>query len=672
MSSHILTSAGFIGRNHSGSTFHLFVVYVALSPIWPLCVLLDIYRKGTLVSHIPFELFLVTTLAAFDAYLFPRMVADNTEFQNGTFSRVYFAVEIVALSITMVILGGYAFVLLGITLHSHLCLGRPEVWMAAVRDWRWFDSPTPAGDIDIDNTNGSSLGHKVFLLLVGQSRGLGIKSGFYRPLNQFISNHTVFRRVIGVEPIWLALIRGTIGLTFLVALVAYGAIQCLQLPLAEDANNLPVRPIERGLWDRTPPFTSLENVTVASTLYRIGATWNLNVLPAQPIAEAVYANGSSRVCTPSYVNQTQLQAWYYDCMRPGDLPDPFSENSESWAGGQSWLDSTQTSITVTMDWSVILGLEIDPSSIVALVGLDTVNESPWDPKEAPSILKFQHPSYLQLHMGQNLQAFVETYSITKRRLNFLDVFGISRNLQVQTYHPISSIIPLQSSTPSNNNLSSVTFYPSFGLQGQHLLEEYRESTVVAGLGATGGLYAILDLIFGILFGRPLVAIISGSKYISPFGLFVTVFGASTMRHKVKKRYPELESTDRAQRSVSTSDFLHDFVLDFGPGVSQPSMFSYNPEASESVENYAYGPVRNPSSAPYLAPRQDGHNEYGRDIELTPTESIRQRQQSRAVEPSGIAAGNLAIWANEYSMERDFDPTELHYGGAVSSTSSRYR
>lgn len=85
-----------------------------------------------------------------------------------------------------------------------------------------------------------------------------------------------------------------------------------------------------------------------------------------------------------------------------------------------------------MDWSVILGWEFDPSTIVAVVGLDTVFESPWNPKAAPSILKFQHPSYVTLQLGQQLQASVETYNITKRRLNFLDVFGISR---VSSLHP---------------------------------------------------------------------------------------------------------------------------------------------------------------------------------------------------------------------------------------------
>lgn len=225
--------------------------------------MLDIYRKGTLVSRVPIELLLLLILTVYDAYLPPRMVQDNTYFQSGTFSRVYFAVEIAALSITSLILGGYTLVLLGMVLHSHLRLGRPRVWTAGVRDWPWFDRPTPAGDIDVDHTRGYSLGNRVVFFFIGQSRGLGIKHGFYLPINRFLSNHTLFRRVVGVEPVWLALIRGTIGLAFLVGLLAYGAIQCLQLPLTEDASNLPVRPMERNLWDTSPPFTSLENVTIA-------------------------------------------------------------------------------------------------------------------------------------------------------------------------------------------------------------------------------------------------------------------------------------------------------------------------------------------------------------------------------------------------------------------------
>lgn len=133
---------------------------------------------------------------------------------------------------------------------------------------------------------------------------------------------------------------------------------------------------------------------------------------------------------------------------------------------------------------------------------------------------------------------------------------------------------------------------------------------------------------------------------------MAIFGAKTMRRKVKRRYPDLESKDPAQRSISTSDFLHDFVLDFGPGVSQPSMFAYNPEASESAENHMYGPVHNPSSGPYSVTNQGGRDTYDCGIELDQNQAI---QQQRAPEPSGLDAGKLKLWAGQYGAQMDFGP-----------------
>ncbi|KAG9010457.1 hypothetical protein FRB94_010420 [Tulasnella sp. JGI-2019a] len=460
------------------ATFALFIAYVAASPVWPVCVLLDIYRKGALVSRVSVELLLVAALTGLNGYMIPLFIADNRfPFRNGALSVVYSVVEMVVACIIVVISAVYA-----LALHNHLHLHRPEVWSAGVRDWWWFGGPTPAGDFDVDHTKEHSLGATFLFPFAGQSRGLGIKNGFYKPLNHFLSNHTVFRRVTGVEPIWLALVRGIVGLAFLVGLLAYGAIQCIQFPLNEDGNTLPVRPVQKSLWDRTSPFISFENVTVAFTVYPVkSGVWSPNAVPVPPLVEAFDPDGTSRACT---VNQTDHSTWNWSCVRPDGLPVPFSD-SEGPPGDHSWLDSTQTSIKVTMDWTFVLEAGYDPSTISAVAGLDTIYESLWAPKQNPSILRFQHPSYLKLQKGQQVQASVETFYITKRRLVFLDVFGFTWSPQVLTYHPITSVTPLQTATPINSSLSSVTFYPSFGLQGQHWLEEYRESTVLDGLGSTG-------------------------------------------------------------------------------------------------------------------------------------------------------------------------------------------
>lgn len=80
-----------------------------------------------------------------------------------------------------------------------------------------------------------------------------------------------------------------------------------------------------------------------------------------------------------------------------------------------------------MDWTDLLkseGYGI-PNEDVALAGVDTVFDCVWCAKYYPSLLQFQHPSYVRLPMGQHLKVEVEEYLIYRRRLNFLDVFGIS-------------------------------------------------------------------------------------------------------------------------------------------------------------------------------------------------------------------------------------------------------
>ncbi|KAG8993452.1 hypothetical protein FRB90_000689 [Tulasnella sp. 427] len=265
--------------------------------------------------------------------------------------------------------------------------------------------------------------------------------------------------------------------------------------------------------------------------------------------------------------------WTWNCSRPGDLPQP-QGSTEVSKGSHEWLDSIQTYIRVTMDWGDLFNQlpGLNAPSFAALVGMDTVWESPYAPWTYPSVLRFQHPSYVKMHIGQHLKAEVEEYSILMRGTGFIDMFGIPTSSRELKYHPIVSLQPLDSATITNPNISTVTFYQGFGHIGDHDLEQYRKYDILSGLGSTGGLYTVLDLLYCILFGRSLMAMIMYSKYISPFGLAVAIFGKEALRRKVKRRYPHLDSADSVQRSFATSDFLHDFALDLRPAISKPNTF----------------------------------------------------------------------------------------------------
>ncbi|KAG8921181.1 hypothetical protein FRC01_000378 [Tulasnella sp. 417] len=596
----------------AAATVGLFAAYTIISPIWVFFIFLDIYRRGTFVSRTTFELCFVAALAAFDGYLIHPIVTDGERFQDGTFSVVYFAVQIAALVLGLAVSSLYVLSLLIVAIDQR----DRRVWFTGVRDFPWYGRPPPADPSDAARAAKYKAASTARVLAVGYSRGLGIQSGFYRPLNNFLSTHTFFRRVIGVEPIWLAFARGVVGLAFLVGLLAFGVIQCIKLPLAEDGSNLPTRARELGLWDKLPPSMSLENVTVA---------W------------VFYADGTNRPIT----------------------------NTETSKGSHDWLDSIQTYITVTMDWGELLRQfdGVDASRFAAIVGMDTVWESTYAPKSYPSVLRFQHPSYVKMHIGQHWRAEVQEYSIIMRRLNFIDVFGIATDPFELKYHPIVSLHPVESTTITNPNISTVTFYQGFGFIGHHVLEQYREYDVLSGLGATGGLYTILDLVFGILFGRPLMAIMVGSKYISPFGLAVAIFGGPALRRKVKRRYPDLDSSDPVQRSFATSDFLHDFVLDLGAAIPKPNMFVPQSQDLDQTPQHprfhaperarSYSEERVPQRVPADDQKLGGG---GETIDLQPVGG-----PGRDSNDSIRSDERLNFSGPRYAQAAEFDPTELERG-----------
>ncbi|KIO26432.1 hypothetical protein M407DRAFT_235088 [Tulasnella calospora MUT 4182] len=295
-----------------------------------------------------------------------------------------------------------------------------------------------------------------------------------------------------------------------------------------------------------------------------------------------------------------------------------------------------------MDWGDLMSRldGVDISKLVAIVGMDTVWENSWAPKEYPSVLRFQHPSYVKMHMGQHWRAEVQEYSIIMRRLNFID--------------------PVESTTITNPNISTVTFYQGFGFIGHHVLEQYREYDILSGLGATGGLYTILDLVFGILFGRPLMAIMVGSKYISPFGLAVAMFGGPALRRKMKRRYPDLNSTDSVQRSFATSDFLHDFVLDLGAAIPKPNMFA--PQSQDLDQAYQDPRFHDPGARLYSEERAEPvpdaqkFDEGGERIDLQPV-GVTARDSNDSVRSDE----RLNISGSQYEHAAEFNPSHLERG-----------
>ncbi|CAE7182031.1 unnamed protein product [Rhizoctonia solani] len=101
------------------------------------------------------------------------------------------------------------------------------------------------------------------------------------------------------------------------------------------------------------------------------------------------------------------------------------------------------------------------------------------------------------------------------------------------------------------------------------IEDYRSGTILDVLGSVGGLFAILQAMHILLFGRPLLWGLVGTKLINPFG-FVGAFDAKDFSRRLHEMYGREPTKDNPD-TIQTAAFLRDFVIDFGPlakGASQ--------------------------------------------------------------------------------------------------------
>ncbi|KAG9099593.1 hypothetical protein FS749_000845 [Ceratobasidium sp. UAMH 11750] len=98
-----------------------------------------------------------------------------------------------------------------------------------------------------------------------------------------------------------------------------------------------------------------------------------------------------------------------------------------------------------------------------------------------------------------------------------------------------------------------------------VVEDYRSSTALDALGSVGGLFAILQGLHLLLFGRPLFWGIAGAKLISPFGLLGGL-SSKSFRKRLQDHYrvPPSTSEPRDDDTIRITSFLKDFVIDFGP------------------------------------------------------------------------------------------------------------
>ena len=148
------------------------------------------------------------------------------------------------------------------------------------------------------------------------------------------------------------------------------------------------------------------------------------------------------------------------------------------------------------------------------------------------------------------------------------------------------------------------------------IEDYRSSTAFDVIGSIGGLFALLQSLHILLFGRPMLwgltgkdaaksnnayhglnLISTGAKIISPFGLL----GACSSREFKSRLHDQYYLPDNAAGShpesaaeiIRIGAFLRDYVIDFGPaGVEETSGQTVrqvqSSQASDSSEDHRNG------------------------------------------------------------------------------------
>ncbi|KDN34984.1 hypothetical protein RSAG8_11990, partial [Rhizoctonia solani AG-8 WAC10335] len=94
------------------------------------------------------------------------------------------------------------------------------------------------------------------------------------------------------------------------------------------------------------------------------------------------------------------------------------------------------------------------------------------------------------------------------------------------------------------------------------VEDYRSGSILDVIGSVGGLFALLQAMHILLFGRPLFWGLTGAKLITPFGL-IGLCSTRGFKRRLRERYYS-QSAEGGSEEFQIIEFLRDFVIDFGP------------------------------------------------------------------------------------------------------------
>ncbi|KIO24680.1 hypothetical protein M407DRAFT_25924 [Tulasnella calospora MUT 4182] len=380
-------------------------------------------------------------------------------------------------------------------------------------------------------------------------------------LRAFLDDYTVYRRTPGVEPVWLAVVRGTTALAVLAAILAFGALNIIINPMQQFQHPLPRRPV---------PVPVPYQAGFPDVLW--GMMWfkklTFETIPTEPYSKNPFEAYSNKV--GNLTVRFHVEALTDD--------KEFSCSQGSW---WKW-DRTGKEVDLGMQWSCYyLRPSVGNSSqgshiaypVVRLSWTGTqdvdhtltgyVTSVPIWNTSLPSMKSFGQSLLWNVPVGANMSLGVGKSVIYARPGTFLEAVGFKqKSLEVVGYPPVSGTVP--SIEPSSQTtIEMIPEFDAFYGHNADAWEEYIEQTMIEGLAATGGLYTSFDIVFTLIFGRSLVSILFGGRPISPFGA-IAIAGHKSLRKKLLRRYPGLAADDSPERGRAVCDFLCDFVVDMGP------------------------------------------------------------------------------------------------------------
>ncbi|KAG8923606.1 hypothetical protein FRC01_012565 [Tulasnella sp. 417] len=232
-----------------------FSVYAGISACLPICSFIGLLRKGSIVSHLWFEIAWLLIVSGCDGYLIQRQAKFWPEFEY--YGKMYFDDPYLAVSIVSYVLAVMGLAIdIGLSLLWSGYLGitawlnrskYPTIWISHIQDFPWL---LPGGSSD--QFPGP------VQLIFGAPRQTPPSKSIPAGLKRWFLGSTMFRRD-SLEPISHSLLRGTVALALWVAVIAYAIINCVIKPIGQFA--LPKGLPSKLLLQDSHPMEKYGNIT---------------------------------------------------------------------------------------------------------------------------------------------------------------------------------------------------------------------------------------------------------------------------------------------------------------------------------------------------------------------------------------------------------------------------